>query len=139
MKRKYLLLLAFALLSACNKSTQTAADKPLNAEVKTNPVSQQLPVESWVGEWFGVEGLYLKVEKDEMAGPGNYILTMQTGPDDSSREILSGVAIDNGIRFTRSDGVHMLRLGNGDDTGLKWLADKTTCLFVAPGEGYCRD
>ncbi len=31
----------------------------------------------------------------------------------------------------------MLRAGDGEATGLKWLADKD-CLIVATGEGYCR-
>ena len=28
---------------------------------------------------------------------------------------------------------------NGADTGMRWLADKSDCLTVRPGEGYCRD
>jgi hypothetical protein len=32
----------------------------------------------------------------------------------------------------------VLRATDGAGTGMKWLADKTDCLVVAPGEGFCR-
>jgi hypothetical protein len=32
-----------------------------------------------------------------------------------------------------------LEARNGDETGMKWLAGKTDCLTVKPGEGYCLD
>jgi hypothetical protein len=39
-----------------------------------------------------------------------------------------------------ADGVReSLRATDGAGTGMKWLAGKTTCLVVRPGEGFCRD
>ena len=38
------------------------------------------------------------------------------------------------------DGVReSLRPGSGVETGMKWLQDKSDCLVVKPGEGYCRE
>ena len=50
-----------------------------------------------------------------------------------------GEANEDGIAFTRPDGPQQLSAGNGEATGLKWLADKKDCLIVDTGEGYCRD
>ena len=53
--------------------------------------------------------------------------------------MFDGVAKGDTIVFTRPDGPQVLRETEGKDTGLKYLADKTDCLTVKPGEGYCRD
>jgi hypothetical protein len=46
---------------------------------------------------------------------------------------------EHGIKFKRGGEELSLRRGNGDETGLKWLAGKKECLVVKDGEGYCRD
>lgn len=91
--------------------------------------------DGWVGRWRGVEGLNLVVARGE--APGRYRLDMAYSLDD--RGVFDGVANDAGIAFTRPDGPQTLRAGDGEATGLKWLADKEDCLIVKAGEGYCRD
>jgi len=49
-----------------------------------------------------------------------------------------GKADGDTIRFERDGKAEVLRATNGEGTGMKWLADKTDCLVVAPGEGFCR-
>jgi hypothetical protein len=46
---------------------------------------------------------------------------------------------EHGIQFKRGTEQLSLHRGNGDETGLKYLAGKQECLIVKTGEGYCRD
>jgi hypothetical protein len=32
-----------------------------------------------------------------------------------------------------------IRATDGPATGMKWLSDKSNCLTIRSGEGYCRD
>jgi hypothetical protein len=50
-----------------------------------------------------------------------------------------GVAAGDRIEFERDRMPESLRATNGDETGMKWLAGKTNCLTIKPGEGFCRD
>ena len=50
-----------------------------------------------------------------------------------------GVAAGDTITFDRNGIREKLRPTDGAATGLKYLAGKTDCLTVKPGEGYCRD
>ncbi|WP_443750402.1 hypothetical protein [Asticcacaulis solisilvae] len=83
------------------------------------------------GKWTGPEGTWLDIAPK---GEG-YRVTVSNldGPRD-----FDGTADDGGIRFMRDGQTFVIRPGNGDDTGMKWLAGKKDCLIVAPGEGYCR-
>jgi hypothetical protein len=83
----------------------------------------------------GGEGLNLVVAQGD--APGRYRLEMQYSLND--RGVFDGVATDEGIAFSRPDGAQVLKAGDGDATGLKWLAGKRDCLVVKPAEGYCRD
>ncbi|HTG37373.1 hypothetical protein [Sphingomonas sp.] len=103
-----------------------AAGAPANAVARAD---------SWIGRWRGVEGLNLVIEAGD--APGRYRLDMQYSLDDKG--VFDGIATAEGIMFSRPDGEHVLRAGDGQATGLKWLADKQNCLVVKPGEGYCRD
>jgi len=49
------------------------------------------------------------------------------------------VAHGDQLRFERDGTAEVLRATRGADTGMKWLADKSNCLTVRAGEGYCRD
>jgi hypothetical protein len=140
MKKALLMLSTLALLSACNKEAQdnNAPPKTPPASVQATLVPETLPTDKWVGKWIGVEGLNLTVSKDNTIGRGHYVLTMQYGLDADDSGTFKGVATDEGISFTRPDGPQILRAGDGEATGLKWLADKKDCLVVDSGEGYCR-
>lgn len=91
-----------------------------------------LPARDWAGRWNGPEGTYLEIApKNE-----GYDVTIRNldGP-----VTYHGTGTPNGIVFER-DGVNeAIKSGNGQDTGMKWLAGKENCLVVKPGEGFCRD
>ena len=91
----------------------------------------------WTGRWTGVEGTFLDVKPDTAAGTGHYMLTMQYTLDNKGS--FAGTLDGDAITFTRPDGMQRLIPGDGDATGLKWLAGKQDCLVVKPGEGYCRN
>ncbi|MGY2401638.1 hypothetical protein [Pseudomonas sp. SDO5271_S396] len=137
MKKALLLLPALALLAACNQ--EQAPAKPAPASVQATLVPQTPPTDQWVGRWIGVEGLNLTIAKDDAVGRGHYLLTMQYGLDADDSGTFKGEAAEDGIAFTRPDGPQLMRAGDGEATGLKWLAGKKDCLVVNAGEGYCRD
>ena len=137
MKKTLFVLSAVALLAACNQEAKEAP-KPAPASVQATLVPATPPTDQWVGKWMGVEGLHLTIAKDDSIGRGHYLLTMQYGLDADDSGTFKGEAAEDGIAFTRPDGPQLLRAGDGEATGLKWLADKKDCLIVATGEGYCR-
>lgn len=143
MKKTLTTLFVFStlvLLSACDKDPQNNKPTPPSPPpaMQATLVPETLPSDLWVGHWTGVEGLNLSIAKDESIGRGHYVLTMRYGLDAGDTGTFKGVASDDGIHFSRPDGPHVLRAGDGKATGLKWLADKTECLIVNSGEGYCR-
>lgn len=50
-----------------------------------------------------------------------------------------GVVGERQIVFARDGVQETLVATDGKATGMKWLADKKTCLTIKAGEGYCRD
>lgn len=88
---------------------------------------------AWEGRWTGVEGMFVDIKPN---GDGTFTLDMQSDLD--TKGTYQGVPVDDGIRFERGGEEFVLRAGNGEQTGLKWLLDKEDCLVVAEGEGYCR-
>jgi hypothetical protein len=137
MKKFLFVLSALALLTACDQASKQAP-KPAPPSVQATLVPETPPTDKWVGKWISVEGLHLTIAKDDSVGRGHYLLTMQYGLDADDSGTFKGEAAEDGIAFTRPDGPQLLRAGDGEATGLKWLADKKDCLIVATGEGYCR-
>jgi hypothetical protein len=88
--------------------------------------------DAWLGRWIGPEGTFLLLE----GGNGRYDVTIQNldGP-----RVFSGTAAAGRIAFERDGVAETIHATNGAETGMKWLADKTNCLTVRVGEGYCRD
>jgi hypothetical protein len=136
---KWLLILAavlvgFFLLATISKTAPTpvapsaAPLAPIGAETAAPPT---LPTDAWVGTWTGVEGLRIDIAK-EGADYKLHIFNM-----DGDAEY-AGAPQGDVITFERAGKTETLRAGNGNDTGLKWLADKTNCLVIQPGEGFCR-
>jgi hypothetical protein len=85
----------------------------------------------WVGQWNGPEGTFLRIA----GGNGRYRVTLKNldGP-----RSFAGTATANGIVFERDGIVERLRATDGAGPGMKWLADRSDCLVVRTGEGYCR-
>ena len=136
-----------AVLSGCEKA-EAPAPAPTDATTTEVPV-ETVPPEgaeatdpataphrfaSWAGKWTGVEGMYATITPAE---PGKYKLEMQSDLD--TKATYDGTDSEHSIQFKRGTEELSLRRGNGDETGLKYLAGKKECLIVKPGEGYCRD
>jgi hypothetical protein len=86
----------------------------------------------WLGQWNGPEGTFLRLA----GGNGKYEITIQNldGP-----RTFQGSAVGGQIQFERNGLKESIRASDGAATGMKWLSDKSNCLTVRPGEGYCRD
>lgn len=88
--------------------------------------------QTWLGQWNGPEGTYLRLE----GGGKDYKVTIQNLDGPTSYQ---GRAAEDQIHFERNGVLESIRATNGADTGMKWLAEKSNCLTVRSGEGYCRD
>ena len=137
---------ALVVLTGCEKAEAPA---PADTNMTDSAVGEAVPAQGteagdaaaaahrhadWAGKWTGVEGMYVNIA---VADPGRYKLDMQSDLD--TKGSYDGEDGTDGIKFRRGEEELVLRRGSGDDTGLKYLADKTDCLVVKPGEGYCRD
>jgi hypothetical protein len=127
-------LLLAAVAAACTPAAdERAASQP--AAQATAAAAPAIPsYDQWVGTWTGPEGLFVTIAGE---GKGRYTLTMQSDLD--TRATYAGTATREGIAFERGGEPKLLKKASGEDTGLKWLADKRDCLMVDEGEGFCRD
>jgi hypothetical protein len=119
------------LLAAGCDGRQSGAE---TSDQAAAPVAAAPAVEAqhWLGRWTGPEGTWLEISLAD----GKYSVAIMNL--DGARTF-PAIAVANGLSFER-DGVRdTIRATNGADTGMKWLADKTDCLTVKVGEGYCRD
>lgn len=95
--------------------------------------ASSVPVtDKWLGKWNGPEGTFLQL----VGGNGKYEITVQNldGP-----RTFQGKAAGDRIEFERNGLKESVRATNGAETGMKWLSEKSNCLTVRAGEGYCRD
>jgi hypothetical protein len=141
---------ALVLLAGCEKAEAPAPADTATTEVPVetappedvagatdaaaDPATAPHRFASWAGKWTGVEGMYVTITPGE---PGKYKLEMQSDLD--TKGTYDGNDSEHGIKFKRGSEELSLRRGNGDETGLKYLAGKKECLIVKDGEGYCRD
>ena len=133
---------AAILLTGCEKAEAPAPADSTTTEtvpVETVPAAEADAAAphrfaSWAGKWTGVEGMYVTITPAE---PGKYKLEMQSDLD--TKGTYDGADREHGIQFTRGGEDLTLHRVSGDETELKYLAGKTECLMVKPGEGYCRD
>lgn len=142
-----------AVLAGCSEEMSNEQQAALvenaiaNAEATAQNVTREVRRErlaeraeerdDWIGTWTGVEGLVLTIARGD--APGRYRITNSWSVDAADTGVFDGRASARGIVFRRGRERVRLVAGDGEATGLKWLADKKDCLIVAPGEGYCRD
>lgn len=124
MRRRYqaaACVLGLALVAGCSDPDAPVA-----------PALEFIVTDGWLGRWNGPEGTFLLLE----GGNGNYQVTVQNldGP-----RVFAGVGVREQVRFERDGVTEFIRATDGAATGMKWLADKSTCLTIRFGEGYCRD
>jgi hypothetical protein len=135
---KALTLLAAVALTACSgPAPNTSSDGNMTSagSVERKVAAPKPKAPDYTGRWIGVEGMVLDIAPT--ATPGRYTLAMQWDLDNTGKFV--GIASGDTISFDRKGLHETLRPTNGDATGLKYLAGKTDCLTVKPGEGYCRD
>ena len=137
---KPLVLIAAVALTACSgPAPDTSSDGNMTSvgSVERKVTAPRPVAPDYTGRWIGVEGMVLDIAPAPTGAPGRYTLTMQWDLDNKGS--FDGVAAGDTIAFDRNGIRETLRPTNGAATGLKYLAGKTDCLTVKPGEGYCRD
>ena len=129
-----LLLACIAVLAACEKKGSSAPlDKPSPSANSESASPASNPLDGWQGTWNGPEGTYLKL----IAKPDSRYEVAIKNLD--GERLFEGVGSGDQIDFTRDGRQEQIRATDGNATGMKWLAGKSECLTVKPGEGYCRD
>lgn len=114
------------------KDQKQISPAPTTSERLPNTSSTHATTDKWIGKWIGPEGTFLLLA----GGAGKYEITIQNldGP-----RTFKGHAEGEQISFERDGVKEHLQKTNGNATGMKWLSEKTNCLTVRSGEGYCRD
>jgi hypothetical protein len=129
-----ILMTSAVLLLAAAGCSERAAQAPPPPSPATNPpiTSAEPATDRWVGKWSGPEGTFLQLA----GGNGQYEVTIQNldGP-----RTFKGTAAGDRLEFERDGVRESVRASNGAETGMKWLSEKSDCLTVKAGEGYCRD
>jgi hypothetical protein len=129
-----LLLAGVAVLAGCGKKESSASPaKPDTSVHSESAPPAQSSLSTWPGTWNGPEGTYLKLTAKPESG---YEVVIKDLDVERSFE---GVGSADEIHFTRDGRQERIRATDGAGTGMKWLADKSNCLTVKPGEGYCRE
>lgn len=122
--------LAVVLLAAACAPAERSSPPPAST---TAPATTAVPpADAWLGEWKGVEGTFLRLERK---GPG-YAVTIANldGP-----RTFDAAAAGDVVTFARDGRTETIRATDGAGTGMKWLADRKDCLVVTAGsEGFCR-
>jgi heat shock protein HslJ len=108
------------------------SEKPLRFTRLATGVSSNETTDQWLGRWDGVEGTYLRLAKKG----DKYVVEIS---DLDGPKTFEGLGDGNRIQFTRDGKTEFISAGNGQATGMKWLADKKNCLLTRQGEGWCRD
>jgi len=137
---KPLVLIAAVALTACSgPAPDTSSDGNMTSvgSVERKVTAPRPVAPDYTGRWIGVEGMVLDIAPAPTGAPGRYTLTMQWDLDNKGS--FDGVAAGDTITFDRNGLRETLRPTDGAAAGLKYLAGKTDCLTVKPGEGYCRD
>ena len=119
------LLVAAAAAAGCQPQNQ-----PSTPSLAPNAAPRK--IDGWIGHWNGPEGIYLEISKSG----DTYEIQIK---DLDKVQTYRGTATGDSISFARNGKAETIRSGNGERTGMKWLADKKDCLVIRKSEGYCRD
>lgn len=125
-----LMVLILCFVAACSRTAHDPAAGPVEATVPSSTATSDVP-SGWLGRWTGPEGTYLEI----VESGGKYKVAIRNL--DGVRTFDAAV-IDGRLTFERDGTKETITAGSGRDTGMKWLQDKTNCLIVRSGEGYCR-
>ena len=128
--QSFIASLASALLSIGCTDRNTGSAQAIAAS--SSGTSSAHLTDKWLGKWNGPEGTFFQL----VGSNGKYEVTIQNldGP-----RTFQGNAVGDRIEFERDGMKESVRATNGIETGMKWLSEKSNCLTVHAGEGYCRD
>ena len=124
------LMAAMVVLVGCARQSPPVATQATPPAPPPAAAAPAVPPE-WLGRWTGPEGGWLEITE---AG-GSYTVTVM---DLDSARSFPGIVDDQGLSFERNGVRETIRPSDGAGTGMKWLAEKTNCLKIKAGEGYCR-
>jgi hypothetical protein len=128
--RTGLMLLIAAALCACGEQTRNLLTAS-NQVSKQAPATAQDETDKWLGKWTGPEGTFLEIT----GASSRYLITIRNLDGPRSFEAYGS---NHEMTFERDGVTETIRAGTGVQTGMKWLAEKSNCLVVKAGEGYCR-
>lgn len=120
---------AVLLLAGCHQQGNEGTAQPAAAATGKTP---EFNADQWIGRWNGPEGTYLDIAKSDLG----YALEIA---DLDGPKSYSSLAVGNHLMFERNGKTESIRATDGKQTGMKWLQEKSNCLTVNAGEGYCRD
>lgn len=128
------LVLAGLLMSGCQARDGQA---PVPPPVPTAPAISAATaapdkLAGWLGRWQGPEGTYLSIEESGDA------YSLEIADLDGPKRYAASRDGDQ-LRFERNGKTETIRATDGPQTGMKWLQDKSDCLTINSGEGFCRD
>jgi hypothetical protein len=104
----------------------------LSIQATKPPAQLNQARDHWLGRWDGPEGTFLQLSKSG----DHYAVEIQ---DLDGPKTFEGFADGDRIRFTRDGKTEFISAGDGQATGMKWLAEKKNCLLTRQGEGWCRN
>ncbi len=125
------LLLILGLITACDKPTRILSASETKQPVAPSAAASAGVGSAWLGRWTGPEGTYLEVLAE------GQMLKVAIRSLDGVRTF-EAISANDGITFERDGTIETIKFGAGSETGMKWLQDKSSCLIVKAGEGYCR-
>jgi len=132
MKGKHQSLAAPLALLVFFGCTERDTNSDASDGANSNGMNREPGTDRWLGQWNGPEGTFLRLE----GGKGEYEITIQ---DLDGPRTYQGSTVGDQIHFDRNGATGSIRATSGVETGMKWLTDKSDCLTIRPGEGYCRD
>lgn len=137
MNVRHAALLVSVAIAACGsrepaQTAPAASARPVATAVATPAPAATPAADRWLGRWNGPEGTYLDIAT---APDGSYALEIANL--DGPRSFAAHAAGDH-LAFERDGRSLTLTFTDGPGTGMKWLQDKTDCVVVVVGEGYCR-
>ncbi|WP_295684191.1 hypothetical protein [uncultured Nevskia sp.] len=121
------------LLAGCHQQgNESSAQPAAAASASSTDKAPEFNADQWIGRWNGPEGTYLAISKSDVG----YALEIA---DLDGPKAYSALAVGKHLMFERNGKAESIRATDGKQTGMKWLQDKTNCLTINTGEGYCRD
>ena len=139
-----LIVSAVAALGACQPAEPVKPSTPVNSASPITSPSQAPTAspaadnktvgkaDSLVGQWPGVEGTYLKVDKKG----DKYEIEIKNLDGSKKYE---GTAKGDMIEFSRNGKTETIKAATAEETGMKWLKGEKNCVVITKGsEGYCK-